>query len=396
VAEDVLTLERRSLAFLFRLARLLSTVRLAFGPGKLLVAGAGFVLAQGGLSWLAWMLPASGSASPELSHFTAPLGVERAGPEFAWQEIAGLPERLVEPVRLLAAPLLAGLEPGCSWGQMIHALLAVAWIIVVWGVCGGTIARMTVLEVNGMRPAGLAQAGRFVSRSASALVAAPLGVLLALGSCALFGAAFGGLYRIPAVGPFLAGLLLVIPLGAGLVMALLLAGFVVGWPLLHAALASGAEDALDALSRTFGYLNQRLGAFSMLVMLAGLLGMTGMLFMDLMGAAVVRLTHWSLGLTVPEARLTAHFGGAGVSTDFLTSVCHSFWLGVVRLIVHGWIYSFYWTAASVVYLWLRQDVDGTPWSEIGPRDETNIAIEGGGSDARSRSEDREPESPGLP
>ena len=47
----------------------------------------------------------------------------------------------------------------------------------------------------------------------------------------------------------------------GLVMTLLVAGLVAGWPLLHAAMAGGAEDALDALSRTFGYLNQRLGPF---------------------------------------------------------------------------------------------------------------------------------------
>ncbi len=43
-------------------------------------------------------------------------------------------------------------------------------------------------------------------------------------------------------------------------MTLFMAGLVAGWPLLQAATAGGAEDALDALSRIFGYLNQRFGS----------------------------------------------------------------------------------------------------------------------------------------
>ena len=38
----------------------------------------------------------------------------------------------------------------------------------------------------------------------------------------------------------------------------------------------------------------------------------------------------------------------------------------MRLLAHGWIYSFFWTAAAYLYLWLRHDVDGTPPDEIEP------------------------------
>ena len=63
------------------------------------------------------------------------------------------------------------------------------------------------------------------------------------------------------VGFAIAGVLLFIPLALGVLMTLLVAGLAAGWPLMVAALASGAETALDAWSRTFGYLNQRLGLF---------------------------------------------------------------------------------------------------------------------------------------
>ena len=34
--------------------------------------------------------------------------------------------------------------------------------------------------------------------------------------------------------------------------------------------------------------------------------------------------------------------------------------------MHGWIYGYFWTSATIIYLILRQDVDGTPWHAIVP------------------------------
>ncbi len=90
---------------------------------------------------------------------------------------------------------------------------------------------------------------------------APLCPLIGLAFCAIIVAAFGLLYRLPVVGFTIAGVLLFIPLTLGVLMTLLVAGLVAGWPLMVAAVAAGAEDALDAWSRTFGYLNQRIGSF---------------------------------------------------------------------------------------------------------------------------------------
>jgi hypothetical protein len=36
----------------------------------------------------------------------------------------------------------------------------------------------------------------------------------------------------------------------------------------------------------------------------------------------------------------------------------------VRLLARGWVYSFTWSAAALLYLWLRNDVDSMPWTEI--------------------------------
>ncbi len=118
------------------------------------------------------------------------------------------------------------------------------------------------------------------------------------------------------------------------------------------------------LSRTFGYLNQRLGAIAALLALIWAQGLLGLMFVDLLVGGVFRLTHWSLSLTAPASQLETVFGWSDGSGGAVAGAMHVFWLGIVRLLAHGWVYSFVWTAAAILYLWLRHDVDGTPWDEI--------------------------------
>jgi hypothetical protein len=39
---------------------------------------------------------------------------------------------------------------------------------------------------------------------------------------------------------------------------------------------------------------------------------------------------------------------------------------VVSLVVEAWPYSFFWTTAGLIYMWLRHEVDGTPWEVLEP------------------------------
>ena len=163
---------------------------------------------------------------------------------------------------------------------------------------------------------------------------------------------------------------------AGLVMAFLVAGLVAGWPLLHAAMAAGADDALDALSRTFSYLIQRLGLFLAGLALAWLAGIGGLFVMDLLARGVIDLTHWSLALSAPGALTAELFSEAGRRGGPMAAATHRFWLGAVRLLAAGWAFSFFWTAAAGLYLWLRHEVDGTPWADV----DLPAVIPGAGSD----------------
>ena len=204
--------------------------------------------------------------------------------------------------------------------------------------------------------------------------------------CAVIGAAFGLLYRLPAVGPALAGIGLIVPLAAGLVMTLLMAG-------LRGRLAPLArrdgrrgrrrarrpEPHLRLPEPTLRLISPRL------VGLAWLEGMLGLAVGDLLTAGVIRLTHWSLGLTGPARVTDAFFGSPDTSSG--TSPPRRMasgweWCGCLRT---AWVYSFFWTAAAYLYLWLRQDVDGQPWTEIEPARLTPSAPRGGEARRASRS-----------
>ncbi len=329
-----------------------------------MVAAAGLVLLQLGWSILDWMLPASADATPELSWASGVAGVRSLRSVGAGSLGRFATERLLEPFRLVTSPLRALVEPGGSWGRMLHGLIGLLWLVVIWGVCGGAIARIALVQIAKQRKLAIGEAFGFAFRSAIPLFLAPLCPLLGLVFCALVAAAFGALYRVPVIGPPLGGILLFVPLLLGLVMMMLAAGLVAGWPFFHAAVAAGADDALDALSRSFSYLSQRLGALAVLLLPIALQGFVGLVLVEFLAAGVVQLTAWSLALTAPSDLISPLFSGDGPAGGTVATVLHTFWLATVRVLAHGWVYSFTWSSAALLYLWLRNDVDGSPWTEI--------------------------------
>jgi hypothetical protein len=327
------------------------------------LAALGLILLQSGWLVLDAALPASAAVTPEPFDLARPTA-KADGLLWTRDGVAALTSRLAQPVRLLTTPLGALLDPASGWVTMGHALLALIWLMIVWGICGGAIARIAAVQFASTRPCGIVESLRFALRSAGSLIGAPLCPLLALAVCALTGVVFGLLYRLPGVGPALAGSGLFIPLAAGLVMAMLVAGLVAGWPLLHAAMATGADDALDALSRTFSYLNQRLGLFLAGLVLAWLAGIVGLSVVGLLADGVIDLTRWSVSLSAPGELTTELFTQGGSRAGPIAAATHGFWFGAVRLLAAGWAFSFFWTAAAGLYLWLRHEVDGTSWAEV--------------------------------
>jgi hypothetical protein len=358
--------DRRSLLRILPGLRIVGAIRMAFDLRKLVIAALGLALLHLGWSVLDRLFPASAAVTPDLSAVVGPIGYDSGGDSWATAGLRHAHERLSGPFKDLFSPLMAFFDPRGNWAAMLHAILGLAWLLLIWGICGGAICRIAIVRVARMQQTGIGQALGFSVQKAFPLILAPFIALGCLAFCGAVLAGFGLLYRLPFVGSALAGILLVIPLAVGLIMTMLAAALAAGWPLVHAAIAAGAEDALDALSRSFGYMNQRIGSFLAFACFAWLEGLIGISLMDLLAAGVLRLTEWGLGLTAPATQIAAIFDRAGGLDSPISGAAHSFWLGVVSLVAHAWAYSFFWTAAAHIYLWLRHDVDGTPWEVLEP------------------------------
>ena len=280
--------------------------------------------------------------------------------------------RLADPIRVVIEPAIGVFQIGEGVSAFLHATLALAWASIVWSLTGGAIARIAMVEQVDGEGIGISRALRFAARKAVPLIGAPLcpwvGIAILAAPCALLGL----LYRVPGnIGAAMAGALEFLPLLAGLVMALILIGLAAGWPLMVAAVAAEGEDGFDALSRSYSYVFQRPGRYLAYAALALIGGALGWLVVRLVAALVLHLAAWALAFGAPDPRVLDLVAGDPARAGSTAAGLHQFWRSLVGLLAYAWIYSFFWTAAAVVYGLLRHDVDGTPRDQVYRPDRTD-------------------------
>ncbi len=262
---------------------------------------------------------------------------------------------VTEPVRVVVTPFTALFARGEGPRAWFRSALMAVWAVVVWGIAGGAIARIAVVQAATGGRVGLRSAVRFALGKSASLIGAPLTPLFGVGIFAATCGLFGLLYRIPwGVGPTIAAFLGFVPLLLGLIMALILIGLAMGWPLMHATVAAEGEDAPDALSRSYSYVNQRMARYLAHALVSWIIGTIGLAVAILFAGAVVALAGWGVGLGAPDP----------IPSTELADTVRAFWPRLVGVLVHAWVYSYFWSASTLIYLILRRDVDGTPWQDV--------------------------------
>lgn len=353
---------RESLVRLCPWVRLFRAVGVATDPKKLILAALGLVLLHAGWAGLNVLLPGLSEITPQAVVTPLPSPWQGwLGPDGT---LATAAKRLDDPDWTITTPFFALFALGGGTARFGHAAVASLWAAVVWGLIGGAIARIAVVQAATGGRIGLGEALRFSLAKGVTLIWAPLSPLVGVAFFAALCALLGLLYQIPGRGgAAVAGALAFLPLLAGLIMALLLLGQAVGWPLMIATVVAEGEDTFDALSRSYSYVFQRPGRYASYVALAWVLGIPGFLAVGFFARAVVALAAWGLAFGAPDARLAGLFELAQVTFSAPASP-HAVWIALVVLLASGWVYSYFWTAAAYIYLLLRHDVDGTPWHDI--------------------------------
>lgn len=322
---------------------------------------------------------------------------------------------LVEPLVKLLVPVAKIADPAAGPLTRLYLALCILWSLAVWAFFAGVITRIAAVQLTGRDRVSFGQAVRFVADRYLSYLLSPLVPLTIIAAVTVGLIVFALLALIPVVGDVVfygVGLPLVI--AGGVVMTILLIGLV-GYPLMYATLSVEGSDTFDALSRSYNYVFQCPWQYAWYSLVAVVYGSVVTFFVVFAVSLTVYLGKWAitsapltettnqkpdyLFLWAPEsfgwkelmlrgtpiertAKTTAVDGRKVVryeDTDPARAEAYkktyqawnwvgtsfaTFWLTLAFLLMLGFSYSFYWTAATMIYLLMRKKVDEVELDEI--------------------------------
>jgi hypothetical protein len=260
------------------------------------------------------------------------------------------------------------------------AIIFGLWFLAVWSVFGGAIARVAAVHVARDEKISVRQAlkfsiGKFLSFFFAPLI--PLAIVVAIGALIALG---GLLMYVSYVGPILVGLLFFLALVAGFVMTLVVLGTVGGFNLMYPTVAVEGSDSFDAISRSFSYVYARPWRMLFYIAVAVVYGALTYLFVRIFLFLVLGMTHyfvqWWLGgqpsewwpviWSGPSAwELThrVHFSQLHWTEDTSAALI-AFWVYLVVSLLGAYAISFYFSANTIIYYLMRQEVDATELDDV--------------------------------
>ena len=325
---------------------------------------------------------------------------------------------LMEPLVKLLIPVTKIVSPGVSGMTRVYLFLVLLWSLVVWGFFGGIITRLAAIQLANKGPVTMRQTVKFVANRYVNYLLAPMVPLLIVGAVAVGLMLYGLVALIPVVGDvvfFGLGLPLIILGGA--IMAVFLVGLV-GYPLMYPTLSveGDSSDTFDALSRSINYVYQAPWQYLWYWFVAILYGAAVTFFVLFFASLMVYCGKWAVGIPASaiysdrkpeflfiyapesfgwkelllkdspyEVRHIPEVSATGRKVDVYVPVnpvadaenrkeyyayntlgarMVGFWLGLLFLMMLGFSYSFFWTAATVIYFLLRKKIDEAEMDEV--------------------------------
>ncbi|MFT4557495.1 MAG: hypothetical protein ACKVII_26525 [Planctomycetales bacterium] len=380
---------------------LLRASGLAIDPRKMFLGGLALVLLAFG-DWLFAFLPFAqnvgsihvtiGSETSAVTRLLGCAGFVTRPHLDAWLSWDAAAFALLTPIRTLIEPARVIFSVAPSWSGLAFAWTQLLWAFIVWSFIGGALCRMNALQFATRKRLNVGAALKFSRRQLLSYLIAPLLPLSAVLILQGFNWLLGCLAQFfPPVGFVALGIGWVAVLFSGFLMAMLILGVAVGWPLMIAAISTEDSDGFDGLSRAFGYLVDRPWKAGLCVVSCfPVFAVSRILVGVLIGLTI------SLGATAVERGKTFANSSYGSLIDLssgdrmvLRSISVTDWLdtaltrdrsfssveGLAESIRDGWTLipallfvgfgpSFFWSATTVSYFLLRQSDDGTPLDAV--------------------------------
>ena len=324
-------------------------------------------------------------------------------------ELLELVPVVLEPIVKVFTPIVYLFDRRTDWYVQGYLLLVLLYFLAVWGFFGGAISRLAAVQVARnekipLREAVVFAKDRFVSFFAAP--AFPLLLLAILVFCLwIYGWLQGFTYWF---GDIVFALLWPIVLIVGLIMAVVVVGLA-GWPLMNPTISAEGSDSFDALSRSYSYVYQAPWHYVWYGLLATAYGMVLVFFVGFMASLIVFLGKWGVAapglakdnpvydrepsymfyfaptsfgwrdLLIHDNRFTrVEVNSAGVPHvefepeyvqamsrwNYAGAIFVAFWIWLFFLLVVGFGYSYFWTAATIIYFLMRRHVDDTDMDEV--------------------------------
>ncbi len=277
-----------------------------------------------------------------------------------FEELGGM---ILSPWKMLS-DTVAGLFP--LKGTFLDNVLALIWLIGslgLWAWIGGAATRTAGLQLTLNRHEPWGQVQGFVNRRWKSYCNAVVLPLLGMFLCGLVIVAGGTLAKVILL-DYLVGILFPLLLLAGLCFAILGIGLLFGWPLLFAAISVDGSDGFDAVSRCYSYVYQRPLQYLLYVFLAVLLGMFGWIFVGWFVDLSIALTVSWGGIPFVDFSSLERSASETLPGIPLSQRLILFWCWCFQLAKVGFLFAYFWSSTTTIYLLLRRSVDGTPFDEI--------------------------------
>jgi len=351
-----------------------------------------------------------------VTHLLGGSAVERS--DAIRQFLVGSVPVLVEPLIKFLVPVSKLFSPDASFWTRLYLVLAILWFLAVWGFAGGVITRLAAVSLTNKGPVTLKQAVRFVCTRYTNYFMAPLVPLIIIAAVVVGLIVYGFLSLIPILGDVvLLGLGLPLVIAAGAVMSIFLIGLV-GYPLMYTSLSTEGDssDTFDALSRSINYVYQAPWHYIWYGLVTVAYGAIVTFFVLFFVSLSVYLGKWAISQTpltetfnrkpdylfvwAPQSfgwqELLLKGSPAAVRLNEVTTDSDrkvltfkpenpekrrefrnqfyfynvagaglvALWLTIIFLLMLGFTYSFYWSAATMIYLLMRKKVDEADLDEI--------------------------------
>jgi hypothetical protein len=358
------------------------TFRLAVGFRALVMGAVGILITVIGWSVLggffsvsdneqastAWLKPYVDSPWQNLTQIVPdkPIILAGAGSSDELVTLAEPRDPITYPMHFLNQPLREGLGEAVNLKGVVCLIFCGLLSLAVWSFFGAAICRIAAVQLAANERISWASALRHACTKFPAYFSAPLIPLAGIAMAALPVLVLGFImYLLGGFGILLAAVAWPVPLILGLVMALLLLGLFFGWPLMWGTISTEATDSFDALSRSYAYVFQAPLFYLFYAFVAATFGALGWILVKNFAAGIIWLTYWAASWGATDAQLQTVMSGGDLSGLGYTGACLiHFWTGCVKLLAVGYLFSFFWTAATAIYFLLRRNVDATEMDDV--------------------------------